>query len=94
MWEFVPTDELGDTAFPGPDGATLWMMEEYGIPNAQPFLQGDNSLLADGGDGHYYIWNLVCSATIRIELTDVHEILARFLKYGLMGVPYTILGFC
>ena len=71
------------------------MKEAYGIPNAQPFLYGGHFFnLADGGDGHYYYWNRLCSATIRIELTDLHEIFAGIREEGALGIPYTILGYC
>ena len=46
------------------------MKEAYGVPNAQPILDGpDWYTLADGGDGYYYYWNQHCSGTVRIELT-------------------------
>lgn len=44
-------------------------------------------------DGYYFIWNLMCSCTARIELTDLHEIFVRWDELGLDGVPQTILGY-
>lgn len=69
------------------------MKEQFGVPNAQPFLYGDCFNLVDGGDGHYYLWNLFCSAAIRIELTDIHEILAGIRAEETLGIPHTVLGF-
>ena len=50
--------------------------------------------LADGGEGHYYYWNRLCSATIRIELTDLYEILAGICEEGALEISYIILGYC
>ena len=71
------------------------MKEAYGVPNAQPILDGpDWYTLADGGDGYYYFWNQHCSGTVRIELTDIHEIFRGICEERPLGIPHTILGFC
>ena len=65
---------------------------DYNIPDARPIITDMMDLfLLDGGDGKYYVWNMVSGDVARIEEPNLEEILAKLESEGLSGIKMTIL---
>ena len=47
--------------------------------------------LLDGGDGKYYLWNIISDDVARIEEPNLQKILAKPGSEGLSGIKLTVL---
>ena len=63
---------------------------EHNIPNARPILNDRMYLsLLDGGDGKYYLLNMISDGVSRIEEPGLQEIVDKLGDKGLSGLKLT-----
>jgi hypothetical protein len=64
---------------------------DHNIPDARPIITDRYTVLLDGGDKKYYLWNDISGTLARIEELDLEKILAKLRSEGLSGIKCTIL---
>jgi hypothetical protein len=64
---------------------------DHNIPDTRPIITNSYTVLLDGGDGKYYLWNDTAGIVARIEEPDLEKILAKLGSEGLSGIKCTIL---
>jgi hypothetical protein len=73
------------------DNIKATLKADYNIPDARPIITDRYTVLLDGGDGKYYLWNDISGIVARIEELDLEKILAKLGSEGLSGIKCTIL---
>jgi hypothetical protein len=77
--------------FTGETNTKAMLKADHNIPDARPIITDRYSVLLDGGDGKYYLWNDIGGILARIEEPDLEKILAKLESEGLSGIECTIL---
>jgi hypothetical protein len=73
------------------DNIKATLKADHNIPNARPIITNRYTILLDGGDEKYYLWNIISDDVARIEEPSLEEILAKLGSEGLSGIKCTIL---
>jgi hypothetical protein len=78
----------------GTDNVKATLRADHDIPDARPIIRFTNkyTFLLDGGDGKYYLWNIVSDYVARIEEPNLEEILAKLGSEGLSSIKRTVLA--
>jgi hypothetical protein len=74
------------------DNVKATLRADHDIPDARPIITDKYTFLLDGGDGKYYLWNIVSDYVARIEEPNLEEILVKLRSKGLSSIKRTILA--
>jgi hypothetical protein len=74
------------------DNVKATLRADHDIPDARPIITNKYTFLLDGGDGKYYLWNIVSDYVARIEEPNLEEILAKLGSEGLSSIKRTVLA--